>query len=357
MCSESRRQLIRRFSAACVLTEGVEGRLARGEEINVERHALLCSTLTRLAQRIGIDRRAKVSRLDVGRVPDRAVSAAIRRRGGRTVSAVTTGVRRRSDPRSRERAMTPAISLTQTLTDPKLFGGTFGGPSFWTWRVVAKLIDGRPLTEQREIDLFRECTGFEPTREVRRKIRRLILLAGRRAGKDRFFSAVAVWRAALCTDWRQHQSAGEGAVVILLGADKKQAAILRRYCQGLLEAPLLAPEVTRRSTGEVTEFRNGASLEISTNDARLVRGRSAIAVLGSECCHWKTDEYSASSRRRGASGRPTPVAWPCAPTAACSCSAPASIASAVTCTASSARCTATLLRPRTRSFGSRRPRR
>jgi hypothetical protein len=27
--------------------------------IDVERHALLCSTLTRLAQRIGIDRRAK----------------------------------------------------------------------------------------------------------------------------------------------------------------------------------------------------------------------------------------------------------------------------------------------------------
>jgi hypothetical protein len=75
-------------------------------------------------------------------------------------------------------------------------------------------------------------------------------------------------------------SAGEQAVVILLGADKKQAAILRRYCQGLLQAPLLAAEVTR-STDDVTEFRNGASLEISTNDARLVRGRSAIAVLGS----------------------------------------------------------------------------
>ena len=60
MCSESRRQLVRQFSAACVLAEDLEGRLARGEEINVERHALLCSTLTRLAQRIGIDRRAKV---------------------------------------------------------------------------------------------------------------------------------------------------------------------------------------------------------------------------------------------------------------------------------------------------------
>ena len=26
-----------------------------------------------------------------------------------------------------------------------------------------------------------------------------------------------------------------------------------------------------------------------------MRGRSAIAVLGSECCHWRTDEHAASS--------------------------------------------------------------
>src|SRR5262249_57876854 len=27
----------------------------------------------------------------------------------------------------------------------------------------------------------------------------------------------------------------------------------------------------------------------------LGRGGSAIGILGSECCHWKTDEYSSSS--------------------------------------------------------------
>ena len=57
--SETRLQLIRRFSAAAVLAEQMESALVRGEEIDVERHALLCSTLTRLAQRIGIDRRAR----------------------------------------------------------------------------------------------------------------------------------------------------------------------------------------------------------------------------------------------------------------------------------------------------------
>jgi hypothetical protein len=58
-CSEARKQLIRRFAAAAVLAEQLESRLANGEQIDVAEHATLSSTLVRLAQRIGIDRRAK----------------------------------------------------------------------------------------------------------------------------------------------------------------------------------------------------------------------------------------------------------------------------------------------------------
>ena len=142
---------------------------------------------------------------------------------------------------------------------------------------------------------------------------RLIVWSVVGAARIGSFSAVAVWRAALCANWRKHISAGEGAVVILLGADKKQAAILRRYCQGLLQAPLLAAEVTRQ-TGEVTEFRNGASLEIATNDARLVRGRSAIAVLGSRLpLEDRRDAARATRRLSPPPSRP----WPCARTAGC----------------------------------------
>jgi hypothetical protein len=56
--SEARHQLIRRFAAAAVLAEQVEARLAAGENIDIGDHALLSSTMTRIAQRIGIDRRA-----------------------------------------------------------------------------------------------------------------------------------------------------------------------------------------------------------------------------------------------------------------------------------------------------------
>jgi hypothetical protein len=57
--TEARLQLIRRFSAAACLAEQMEARLARGEPIDIQQHALLCSSLVRLAQRIGINRRAK----------------------------------------------------------------------------------------------------------------------------------------------------------------------------------------------------------------------------------------------------------------------------------------------------------
>src|SRR5262245_26761833 len=130
-----------------------------------------------------------------------------------------------------------AISLTSAMHDPNLLGGPFTSPTFWPWLAVAKLLDGLPLDE-REAELFRTCTGR--TVLPAGPVNRMVLLAGRRAGKDKFLSAVAVHRAALAADWRHRMSAGEQAVVLLLGADKRQAGILRRYCDGLLSAPLLA---------------------------------------------------------------------------------------------------------------------
>jgi hypothetical protein len=54
--SEAKLQLCRRFSAAAVLAEQMEAGLVRGEPINLSEHATLCSSLVRLAARIGINR-------------------------------------------------------------------------------------------------------------------------------------------------------------------------------------------------------------------------------------------------------------------------------------------------------------
>jgi hypothetical protein len=58
-CTESRKQLIRRFAAAAVIAEQMEAKLGDGEEIDIQKHALLCSSLVRLCGRIGINRRLK----------------------------------------------------------------------------------------------------------------------------------------------------------------------------------------------------------------------------------------------------------------------------------------------------------
>ncbi len=53
----------------------------------------------------------------------------------------------------------PDFSLTAAMLDRDLFGRTFNRRSFWTWRTFGKVIDGLSLTEAREIELYRECTG------------------------------------------------------------------------------------------------------------------------------------------------------------------------------------------------------
>jgi hypothetical protein len=131
--------------------------------------------------------------------------------------------------------MKAKVSFAQALRDPKLLGASFTAESWRPWHVLAKIISGQPL-EDSEMALVLECAG----RWVLPKSppRRLFLLVGRRGGKSRFLSALAVWVAALAADWRNLMAPGEPAVVMLIGCDKKQAAVLRRYADGLLQAPL-----------------------------------------------------------------------------------------------------------------------
>ena len=45
-------------------------------------------------------------------------------------------------------AFKPMISLSAAMRDPNLLGGPFTAPSFWTWKTVAKVVDGEKLDKQ-----------------------------------------------------------------------------------------------------------------------------------------------------------------------------------------------------------------
>ena len=51
-----RLQPLRRFAASCVLAEQLEASVAAGNQIDINEHAVLVSSLVRVANRIGIDR-------------------------------------------------------------------------------------------------------------------------------------------------------------------------------------------------------------------------------------------------------------------------------------------------------------
>jgi hypothetical protein len=57
--SEAQLQLIRRFSAASMLPSRSRRALAQGVQVNIQEYSVLVSTIVRVAQRIGIERRAK----------------------------------------------------------------------------------------------------------------------------------------------------------------------------------------------------------------------------------------------------------------------------------------------------------
>jgi hypothetical protein len=235
-------------------------------------------------------------------------------------------------------AFVPMISLAAAIRDTNLLGGPFTAPTFWTWKTVAKILDGEQLDE-REAALFRQCTGRE--RLPQGPVHRMIVLAGRRAGKDRFLSAAAVHRAALWTDWNTVMSAGESAVVLLLGADKKQASILRRYCEGLLRAPLLAPEVVR-STDDVASSATVRCWKLPpTTRGSFAVGLPLPCSAANVATGARTNSRPLAMRR---SLRPPRLHWPCVPTAGCCCSAPVCIDVAGICIGDGRSCTATRMR-------------
>jgi hypothetical protein len=176
------------------------------------------------------------------------------------------------------------ISFAAALRDPKLLGSSFTAESWRPWHVIARILSA-------DMALVKECTGRSA---LPKKVKRLYLLCGRRGGKSRFMAALAVWTAALSANWRKLMAPGEHGVCMLIACDRRQAKVLQEYADGLLQAPLLKPEVKRR-TSERIELKSGAVLEICTNDVRLIRGRSAIALLGDECSFWRSDGESASS--------------------------------------------------------------
>ena len=96
---------------------------------------------------------------------------------------------------------------------------------------------------------------------------------------------IAVFLAAF-KDWRKYLSPGERAIVLLVAADREQAKILHRYCQGILSPPILQSLVLNVTASEI-ELKGGVTVEVVTRSYRTVRGRSVCVALLDELAFWR----------------------------------------------------------------------
>jgi hypothetical protein len=178
------------------------------------------------------------------------------------------------------------VKLFAFMTTPALAGAEFSGPSWATWRVIARLIDGDAhLLTAEEHALALKLTGRTVLPTV--APREVYVGAGRRSGKSRFGSLVAAWGAA--QEYPQ-LAVGESAIVVHVAPDRDQAKIDLAYARGIVEASELLKAELTNATQDTLTFRHRTALEVATASFRTVRGRTLAGAVVDESAFLRADD-------------------------------------------------------------------
>jgi hypothetical protein len=177
----------------------------------------------------------------------------------------------------------PVATISEALDDPSLLGRDFAGASWNGWRAILKAAYALPMSAE-EVEFFRSVADRDPPTQ---QVRELVVIAGRRAGKDSIASAIAAHAAAF-RDYRPLLRRGETAVVACLANDRDQARIVHGYTTAFFADGLLN-SLVERWTVDGVELSTGAAIEIMTNSSRATRGRPYAVVIFDECAFWRDD--------------------------------------------------------------------
>jgi hypothetical protein len=182
-------------------------------------------------------------------------------------------------------ATKPGLDIIQCLNDPNLFAPHFKGESWDAWRVYLKALFALPMNDA-ELAVYQKHTGRVTVPTV--PFKESALVCGRRAGKSRILSLIAVFLACF-RDYKPFLAAGELATIGVICSDRKQARTIMRYISGALNnIPLLKPLIAEELSESIT-LSNIVIIEVGTASFRATRGYSYGAVLADEVSFWRDD--------------------------------------------------------------------
>jgi hypothetical protein len=189
----------------------------------------------------------------------------------------------------RKRAATKATfpNVVDAMEDPRLFGPMFAGPSWANWRTILRGAFALPMTES-ELEFFRTVTDRDPPAK---RVKELVVIAGRRSGKDSVASAIAAYSAATFRKSGKVRP-GERPRVILVGADRAQARAQLAYCKGYFSEIEPFKAMVTRETADGLELSSGIDLVVQTCDHRSARGATCLLAIGTETAFWASETSS-----------------------------------------------------------------
>lgn len=176
------------------------------------------------------------------------------------------------------------LTIADMMRNPRLLGASFAGPSWDRWEAVLRAAYAEPMSDV-QVKAFREVAERAPPKD---RVKELVVIAGRGAGKDSVASAIAT-HAAASFDPKGKLRPGEQAVVMCLACDREQAGIVFGYIRAYFEqVPALAKMVVAINS-ESIELNNNVVVEVHTSNYRSVRGRSLLCAVLDEVALWRSD--------------------------------------------------------------------
>jgi hypothetical protein len=165
---------------------------------------------------------------------------------------------------------------------------------YWiAWHSFISAIFAVPFESEEELQIFRDCTHLIDPPEERPS--RVWMPIGRRGGKSRVLSAIAVYLA-VCFDWSHYLDPGELGVIPVLSADRRQARIIMGYIKAMLDHPRLKKRV-EVDNAESILLQGNILIEVVTASYKAVRGRTVLAALCDEIAFWHSEESSTNPDR------------------------------------------------------------
>lgn len=181
------------------------------------------------------------------------------------------------------------LSVADAIDDPDFLGPFYPGESWDCWRAIWRGAQGEcHLMTPRQRELFQQVAQREPPDAP---VRELVVIGGRRGGKDA--TAAAAIACAAASDYSAYVRPGEAPSILCLAVDRQQAQLVLRYTRALFDRVPMLRELRANETREGLELTNGNEIVVQTNSFRSVRGRTVPLAVFDEVGYWR-DEASAS---------------------------------------------------------------